>query len=168
MIRSVDFLPRFLFEHLHDAGEEPSPCSSVISIGDPGQEPPWCLHEYSEFLRVEFLDLEPDICERHKISPDKLFNEYQAREIVSFVRAMHNHDRPVDLIVHCEAGVSRSAAVALYAAAIAGLDLPEHRDASGANLWVLAALQKADRDVGQIEIPRSRRLASDGGVLSLW
>lgn len=56
------------------------------------------------------------------------FTEDQARAIVDFILAAHEKvDTAVTLVTHCEAGMSRSAAVAEFARRVAGIDFERFR-----------------------------------------
>ena len=86
---------------------------------------PAVLHDdtWKDILRLEFNDVDPA-----HISKDetryRLFNTNDAIEILKFLKK-HQADT-VDVIVHCEAGISRSAAVAKFIAHVYNLDFPEH------------------------------------------
>lgn len=84
---------------------------------------------WSKILRLEFHDA--DLHRRsidHRLEtydPDQivLFDESQAIEIFHFLKQhQHTHSQ---VIVHCEGGVSRSAAVSKFIAQIYGLQFPE-------------------------------------------
>ncbi len=57
--------------------------------------------------------------------PLQLFYASQAVEIVAFVRQLHAAEAEVNLHVHCTLGVSRSGAIATYAANACNIDLAE-------------------------------------------
>lgn len=69
-----------------------------------------------------------------------IFSTHQAREILHFVR--HHRDTPESchLLVHCEAGISRSAAVAVFAAS--ECSIPLTGQFAFLNPWVLSVLVK--------------------------
>lgn len=69
-----------------------------------------------------------------------------ARKIVSFVRTHHQAQEPLHLVVHCRAGISRSAAVASWVSSVlwVPLTLPPDRDTDYANKRVLRLLDIAD------------------------
>jgi predicted protein tyrosine phosphatase len=80
---------------------------AIISISeDPTQFPVLLEENRSALLQVEFADLEFN----SGTSNFKLFDEADAENILSFVESLPN-DVEV-LIIHCGAGISRSAAVA--------------------------------------------------------
>lgn len=77
---------------------------AIISITDPDE--PVVFYRYTNVLRLQFHDFNqiwPQLTKR------TYFNESMAEQIVDFVE---NNKTVDDLIVHCEAGISRSPAVA--------------------------------------------------------
>lgn len=57
----------------------------------------------------------------------KAISDKQADTIVDFVVRIYNHSDDIDLIIHCYAGVSRSAAIGKFVNDIFKLDLPNYR-----------------------------------------
>lgn len=99
---------------------------AVISITDPGSKPAR-LRETAEcvgILRLEFHDLDRPI---DGLDDYKLFMPDDARQIADFVRGVKS--KIGTLLIHCEAGISRSASVAA-----AVLDA-EHRLAESQRLF---------------------------------
>lgn len=130
MIESVDFWPRvaaesFLFTPLH----------AVISITCPNQAPAR-IGGSGDLLRLSFYDLTEDP-EHPDFPPSTLFTEEQAQLLHSFLRRLHDARENYQLVVHCEAGVSRSAAVALVAEAYSRCAFPTRSKASAANARIL-------------------------------
>lgn len=92
---------------------EYGPLTAFISITQPGKPatlkaPPFAI------LRLEFGDYDLDSMERESIamlanSGHRFFDQDMAERIANFARAAWKSD--ANLIVHCDAGVSRSAAV---------------------------------------------------------
>lgn len=165
MITTVDFLSRYSFE-----GRTPTPQDAVISIGDPDQGTPAVLSAYGvRVLRVQFLDIEPEVCWKHGIDIDKCLTQRQTEAIAGFLRAIHLLEERIDLVVHCEAGVSRSAAVALTAAAYAKCGRRE-RDASFANTHVVRLL--GDELGVNVTIPPPMEIGADSPLIlpgsALW
>lgn len=78
---------------------------AMISIRSPRLEvllrPGW-----KHLLILEFNDIDK------KFHPWKLFDKNQAQQVIDFVESLP--DEVDSLMVHCEAGISRSAAVALF------------------------------------------------------
>ena len=77
---------------------------NIISIGDRG-EPYNFSCEHKRILRLEFDDVT-----QHIDNSYHLFDYSHARKILEFVRDCGNED----ILIHCHAGVSRSAAVAKF------------------------------------------------------
>jgi predicted protein tyrosine phosphatase len=100
---------------------EPSGNEICISISDPQAPPAQISPRFAAVLRLNFDDL----TERGEPS-DILFAEDQAREISEFLDSWPNAQR---VMVHCNAGVSRSPGVALGLCDIRG--------------WATAALERS-------------------------
>ena len=80
----------------------------LISINDMEDEPLEVLHEekYLDVLRIWFSDIDKEIDDESV----KLMSKNDAREILEFVTKYV--DKATMIVVHCAAGISRSAAVA--------------------------------------------------------
>lgn len=91
MITTVDFLSRYSFE-----ARTPRPHDAAISIGDPDQEKPAILSAYgARAFRVQFLDINPEICWKHGLDINKCLTQLQAEDIAGFLRACPGGaDRP--------------------------------------------------------------------------
>lgn len=77
----------------------------IISIGESGDH--WKLkHPHKSVLRLEFHDISEFLEERYI-----LFSSAQAIEIINWIESIPSNET---IIVHCEAGISRSAAVAKF------------------------------------------------------
>ena len=101
------------------------PSMAVISITDPGT-PEANLHAHFEHvLRLAFYDALPDL---------------------------HNAPDEVSMLVHCEYGVSRSAAVALFVEAWSGAPLISREFTGEANQWVVDQLSQLRPEL-DIDIP---------------
>jgi hypothetical protein len=85
----------------------------------------------------------------------KVFARGQARKIVSYIKRYHKDERDLTLVVHCEAGVSRSGAVGLFACRLFGLDECRFRarhPAIDPNPHVFDTLcSVAKKDLGSVE-----------------
>lgn len=121
----------------------PSPARVVVSITDPDTPPALLGEGFRDVLRVGFWDVS---------APFELAGEWlapitpgQARTIVRFLDGWARSEDRLELICHCEAGVSRSAAVARFAAERYGLDLPHPADYPFANAAVRRELDRASR-----------------------
>lgn len=103
-----------------EAAEEKAGWSNwaVISISEPDCYPANLKEGWRGILRLEFHDID-----RHE-EPYVLFSEQQARDIISFVSRCQAGEAK-GIVVHCKAGISRSAAVAKWIADRYGLTFPE-------------------------------------------
>jgi predicted protein tyrosine phosphatase len=93
---------------------------AIISITDPGSHQASLGDHWGAVLRVEFMDFDPDSVVspwiRGEMEKDgRVMTSDHASRIVAFVRRLETMTGMAKLLVHCEAGVSRSAAVALWA-----------------------------------------------------
>lgn len=127
MIVSVDFVSRSNATSLVAAGN-----IAVISIKGPLDIPPR-LAAFGRILQIEFQDVR---------SPDDVwaFDITHATAVMDFVASLHAEPNEYHCIVHCKAGVSRSAAIALYVAAATGCSFSRRDLANGANPLVLKIL----------------------------
>lgn len=135
MIENVTFWPRWRAEQTRFG-----PSDSVISITCPGQAPAQ-LQGMSAVLRLEFYDLEEPVPELPKYGPETLFSPAHAEAIVDFVRRRHSGPEKRTIVVHCEAGIRRSAAVALYVAEATGCAFANRAQADLANTRVIRMLE---------------------------
>lgn len=79
--------------------------TNVISIGEPGESIPEFPCTHTRMLRLEFDDIEQDLGPGYNI-----FDFTHASKIFKFVETCGDED----ILVHCHAGASRSAAVAIF------------------------------------------------------
>lgn len=127
MIGSVDFISR------HDAASvEALENLAVISIKGPLDAPPQ-LSAFGRLLQLEFRDVRSPV-------DAWAFDETHAKAIMDFVSSLHAESEKYHCIVHCKAGISRSAAIAIYVATATGCAFPRRDRASGANPLVLKVL----------------------------
>lgn len=145
-IRQVSFTSRLRAESL-----AASPHIAVISITDPGTPEASLDGGFTDVLRLAFFDAVP--ADEYLPAPfPGMFDHLMARQIGDFVRELHAAPADVALMVHCEYGVSRSAAVALFAAAYTGAPLAAREFAYDANHWVVQQLSRQHPELS-IEIP---------------
>lgn len=113
----------------------PSVPTIAISILSPDRAPAVLHADITPVLRLYFQDAtgEQDAPVRAG-----LFTQEHARAVVAFLRAHHDKLQPCHLMVHCEAGISRSAAVAVFAAS--ECDLALRGKFAFLNPWVLNVL----------------------------
>ena len=130
MMEFTTFIPKRKAEEYHDiVGVQDR---VLISITTPGNKKPgsmYCcpaiLHEdtWKDILRLEFHDVDPNQMNDEEANGYKLFNESHVVKIMEFLKK-HELDTK-DVIVHCEAGISRSAGVSKFISVIYSLAFPE-------------------------------------------
>jgi predicted protein tyrosine phosphatase len=100
----------------------------LISITTPGESRStgYCreaiLHmdAWRDVLRLKFHDVEPELDGYDYV----IFSHDDVKKIFDFLK---KHEDEIDeVVVHCEAGISRSAAVSKFIAVIYGLEFPEN------------------------------------------
>ena len=138
MIAKVMFVGKFTAETIG-----PFQDWAVISIGEPDMKAPQIKDGWHDVLRLFFHDVNPD-----KVV--ELTNKYtgmnksQANQIVEFVnRVAPNVD---GILVHCKAGISRSAAVAEWIAK--RYELPFDYSYPNSNSYVLRLIQESEHRSG--------------------
>jgi predicted protein tyrosine phosphatase len=116
--KEVEMLKRVVFSSQGDAeSATASPSWAVISITQPS-DPAAALQEgWGAVLRMTFHDTDDADSILTVFSPE------HAEELVRFVRAQATQMEGI--LVHCHAGISRSAAVAKFIADTYRLDFPE-------------------------------------------
>lgn len=134
MIKFVDFISRAKAETLEDQDN-----LAIISVSEPKVDPALLALPESRILRLSFHDIDPG---NEDVSFWKLFDEEQARSIIDFVDQLHAASRQFELMVHCRAGISRSAAIALYVANATGCRFPRRPFAGLANRHLLRILSQ--------------------------
>lgn len=145
-IRQVSYTSRQHAESL-----TASPQVAVISITDPGTPEASLAAGFADILRLAFYDAVP--ADEYLPAPlPGMFDLKMARRIGEFVGKLHATADEVLLLVHCEYGVSRSAAVALFAASYAAAPLLAREFACDANDWVVSLLARLHPDLS-IDIP---------------
>lgn len=84
----------------------------LISITDPKSKKlsKFILDQFEEKISIQFWDIEEDFAQY------KIISQKQGREIFDFI----NKNRDKNFLIHCEAGISRSAGVGL--AVVCGID----------------------------------------------
>jgi predicted protein tyrosine phosphatase len=145
-INQVFFASRELAESLVG-----NPYMAVISITDPGTPEAKLDPLFQHVLRLSFFDALP--ADEYLPAPmPGLFDHRVAAQIRDFIQALHAAPFEISLMVHCEYGVSRSAAVALYAEAYTGAPLRAREFTYEANQWVVDQLSRLKPELN-IEIP---------------
>jgi predicted protein tyrosine phosphatase len=135
MLNNIDLLAASQFEAMHGISG-----LVVVSITDPGSSVARVPVGFGPILRLKFDDL--DESNMATGSTGKVFSATDARAVVSFLDEMHQSQNVKGLLVHCEMGRSRSAAIAWYALVYGGR-LTRKRRIDGINLLVLSQLEEA-------------------------
>ena len=145
-INKVQFTSRELAESLVG-----NPYMAVISITDPGTPEARLDPMFRHVLRLSFFDALP--ADEFLPAPmPGLFDREMARQISDFVAELEAAPFEMSVMVHCEYGVSRSAAVALFVEAFSGAPLLAREFTYEANHWVLDRLQQIHPELN-IEVP---------------
>lgn len=146
MIRSVDFLSLGKAESL-----PPRQDLAIVSITEPDSAPASLPIGEDRILRLVFHDVDP-----YSVQEDcwRYFDEGHAMQLLAFVRGLHGDPAPFDLVVHCRAGISRSAAVALFVEAETGCSFLTRPFAGLANRHVLETMSQ----ITALELKRPRAL----------
>lgn len=117
------------------AAFEPAGPTVAISIRSPDRPEVALNPAILEVLRLQFHDVLPGDGKR----PDAtIFSQSQAKEVVRFITKHRRAEKDVHLLVHCESGISRSAAVAVFAAS--ECEKPLAGRIAFLNTWVLKTL----------------------------
>ena len=153
MIKSIEYWPRIAAEIYRFDDED-----IVISITDPNQKLP-TLNTPNDILRLAFYDLPEEIGDPRYDSG--LFTESHAKEIISFLDKHHNLPEEKHLIVHCEAGVCRSASVALFAHYYTKAQFDNIATTYAGNILVAGILS----NVSGVDVIIPDPIVSKGGIL---
>lgn len=130
MIHSLEFMS--LDEARVVSPTEPSIAISILSPRYPAIS---LSEEFRDILQLRFEDSTPaDGCTEQ----GGFFTKNQARQIIEFIRTYHSAEQTYHLLIHCEAGISRSAAVAVFAAS--ECRVPLSGQFAFLNPWVLKVL----------------------------
>jgi predicted protein tyrosine phosphatase len=160
-IKQVLFASRELAESLVG-----NPYMAIISITDPGTPDAKLDPLFKHVLRLSFYDAVP--ADEYLPAPlPGMFDYPIARQISHFVSELHAAPFEISMMVHCEYGVSRSAAVALFVEAYSGAPLTAREFTYEANQWVIDQLAKLHPEL-LIETPpmtlaHNRRTAARKG-----
>lgn len=133
MIDSLEFLS--LDEALEFVPSRPTVAISILS---PGRRAAALHPAIDDTLRLFFHD---GVAHADPHPATVLFCAEQARSVVDFLRRHHLRSEKLHLLIHCEAGISRSAAVAVFAASECRVAL--RGQFAFLNPWVLATLVKS-------------------------
>ena len=109
----------------------------AISILSPKRAPAQLHSDIEDVLRLYFHDGVPYGTAPRKVD---LFSTEQAQAVIDFLRRHNAAPNPTHLLIHCEAGISRSAAVAVFAAS--ECRVPLSGQFAFLNPWVFSTLVK--------------------------
>ena len=148
MIKTVKNISRSMFKNLNFYPTSKTPSKEThayISIygTEPDELPAPKINPsvWMTGIQLMFDDVDRDF-DGYKMSL-RMIQPHQADEIVRFVFDLHEMEKEVDLIVHCYAGVSRSAGVGKFVNDIFKLDLPNYNRLSLYNATVYQQLVSA-------------------------
>lgn len=113
MIKTIRYMARVEAENLRNHLASPTSVA-VISVTDPGKPVAAIDISIERILRVSFLDCGNEF-NREGIGS---LNMEQRNHIVDFIRLLHADEREYELVVHCNFGISRSCAIAKFAAVV--------------------------------------------------
>jgi predicted protein tyrosine phosphatase len=102
----------------------------MISITSPSSNPANLKVGWKKLLRLEFDDIE------HEEAPLILFTPEHARQIIEFA-ALCQQASIEGIVVHCRAGISRSAAVARWIADTYALPFPVQYDRHNKHVYAI-------------------------------
>jgi predicted protein tyrosine phosphatase len=102
---------------------------AVISIADVGADDARLQQGWHDVLRLGFDDIDHDDGEY------VLCDEFHARAIIEFVERC-NDEKVEGILVHCNAGISRSAAVAKWISERHGLNFPAEYDQYNKHVYI--------------------------------
>ena len=142
MINDIDYLSSSRFEAM--TGDLRT---AVVSITDPGSSDARIPAGFGPALRLKFDDLDESSLGSGSVG--QAFSRLDAEAVVSFLDRVQGTPDITGLLVHCEMGRSRSAAVAWYALSFGG-QMTRERRIDGINLLVLRMLE----DAGGRRLPR--------------
>lgn len=132
MIGSVEYMS--MDEAMQFVPDKPTVAISILS---PRRAAATLHAEITPVLRLYFEDT---TAREDELPRAGVFSEEQARQVIDFIRVHHAQPEPRHLLIHCEAGISRSAAVAVFAAS--ECRLPLTGQFAFLNPWVLGKLVK--------------------------
>ncbi len=145
-VSRIQYTSRKLAEQLRG-----SPYMAVISITDPTTPEAKLDPLFRHVLRLSFFDAIP--ADEYMPALPGLFDHHMAAHICTFIEELHAAPFEISLMVHCEYGVSRSAAVALFAEALTGAPLEAREFTYEANQWVIDLLEAHHQGLS-VDIPR--------------
>lgn len=133
-MKHTDFFSKKSAERFHEAQGRDTRVLISITTPEPSK---WCASVFTSFctpaklyddtwkdvLRLEFHDKDPSHMNDKEAEQYRLFNQDDAIAILKFLKK--HQDDTIYALVHCEAGISRSAAVSKFIAQIYNLSFPD-------------------------------------------
>ncbi len=119
MIERIFVLPKLLLETI--VAKHPSLLDAhfVVSICDPGEARP-LPSAHPHLLNLTFCDIAPEDVPEDQRQRFPAMSPEDAANVVSALKRWHEMEWRGNLIVHCHAGISRSAAVGSFACELLG------------------------------------------------
>jgi hypothetical protein len=153
MLKKVMFVGRFSAETCG-----PWPDFAMISLGEPdaAEGAPKIQDGWRDVLRLSFHDITPDTLDIE--SAYTLMSDADAQKIVEFVKKVAPEVEGI--IVHCRAGISRSAAVAKWICSEYQIPFNRHYDRYNDyvyRLMVLAAAGSSDSEASEEYLEQLRK-----------
>lgn len=114
----------------------------VISISEPDAPPAALQNGWHSVLRLDFHDID------HPEEPYLMFTIDQANQIIEFAELVAESNQIEGILVHCRAGVSRSAAVAKWLSERYSLPFPETYTLYNKHVYRILREARFDRQMG--------------------
>lgn len=131
MIISIRFVPKFFAESLSFTDKD-----IIISIGEKKSKAN--LNFINQPLYLSFQDTQ-----KNKQSLfEENFNFVHLNQITQFINYYHSLTSTFNLTIHCEAGVSRSPAIALYAHHLTKANIIDYEKTDFANTYIIDFINK--------------------------
>lgn len=115
-----------------------------ISSGIPAK----LQHGWHSVLRLQFDDIDVAEPEFQPAEPYVIFNEDHAKQVIEFVTAAKESGQVEGIMVHCHAGISRSAAVAKWIAEKYGLPFSESYSLYNRHIYRVLRITQNKLDFG--------------------
>lgn len=128
MIKRVQVIPKVEFERRLRLQPNFLDSHFAISICDPGEERPFD-GQHGHLLKLTFCDVGAGEIPRGLRRKYPCMSRHDALRIIAFVKRCRASGAILDLVVHCNAGISRSGAVGRFAVELLRLSRRQfHKD----------------------------------------